>query len=301
MAGSLKEVRERIGSVKNTQQITKAMKMVAAAKLRRAQQAIQKMRPYANKLEQMLVNILSNLEGDASTVFGTEREVKNVCIVMVTSNRGLAGAFNTNIIKATLRRIEEHYSEAFEKGNITLIPIGKRGYDYFRKRYAKQMTIINDHVELFDDLSFDNVKKVSQLLMDRFEEEEYDVVDVAYAHFKNAVQQFAEVERFLPVEKLEREEDEEEKATRADYIFEPDKDSLLDYLVPSILQTQFHKYILDTHASEHGARMTAMDNATENAEELLKDLRISYNKARQEAITKELSEIVGGAAALEGS
>ncbi len=274
------------------------MKMVAAAKLRRAQQAIQQMRPYANKLEQMLVNILSNLEGDASTVFGTEREVKNVCIVIITSNRGLAGAFNTNIVKAALQRMEEQYGEAFKSGNVTLLPIGKRGYDYFRKRYAKELNIINDYVALFDDLSFDNVKRVSQLLMDRFEAEEYDVVDVAYARFKNAVQQFAAVERFLPVEKLEQEEDE--KSTRADYIFEPDKDSLLEYLVPSILQTQFYKYILDTHASEHGARMTAMDNATENAEELLKDLRVSYNKARQEAITKELSEIVGGAAALEG-
>jgi len=298
MAGSLKEVRERISSVKNTQQITKAMKMVAAAKLRRAQQAIQEMRPYAEKLEQMLVNILSNLEGDASTVFGTEREVKNVCIVVITSNRGLAGAFNTNIVKATLGILEEQYADAFEEGRVTLLPIGKRGYDYFRKRYAKKITIIKDYVDLFDDLSFDNVKKVSQLLMDRFEEGKFDVVHIAYARFKNAVQQFAEVERFLPVEKLEQEE--EEKPTKADYIFEPDKDKLLNYLVPSILQTQFQKYILDTHASEHGARMTAMDNATENAEELLKDLRISYNKARQEAITKELSEIVGGAAALEG-
>lgn len=299
MAGSLKEVRERIRSVQNTQQITKAMKMVAAAKLRKAQQAIQQMRPYSEKLEQMLTNILSNLDGDSSTTFGTEREVQRAAIVVITSNRGLAGAFNSNVIKSAVNTINTKYADVLAKGNLTLIPVGKKGFDYFRKRYGKEMTIVSDYVSLFEDLSFDNVKKVSQRLMDGFQAGEFDAIEVSYGRFRNAAVQYAETERFLPVAKLEK--DENAKATKADYIFEPDKEKLLNELVPSILQTQFQKYILDTHASEHGARMTAMGNATENAEELLKNLRVSYNKARQEAITKELSEIVGGAAALEGA
>ncbi len=297
MAGSLKEVRERIRSVMNTQQITKAMKMVSAAKLRRAQTAIQQMRPYAEKLDEMLRNILSNLEGDAQTAFGVERPVERVAIVVVTSNRGLAGAFNSNVIKAALRAMNEKYPEAFRAGKVDMIFIGKKGYDYFRKRYANQVNIIRDHVTLFDDLTFDNTKQVSQRLMDGFAAGNYDAVEVAYARFRNAAMQYMVHEQFLPVPKLERPADQ--PALRADYIFEPGKTELLNYLVPTILQTKFHKYLLETHASEHGARMTAMDKASENADEILRDLRISYNKARQEAITKEILEIVGGAAALE--
>ncbi|MEO1713142.1 MAG: ATP synthase F1 subunit gamma [Bacteroidota bacterium] len=296
---NLKEVRERIASVKNTQQITKAMKMVSAAKLRRAQTAITEMRPYADKLNQMLRNILSNLDGSADTTFGEEREVKNVAVVVVTSNRGLCGAFNSNIIKATLRMIREDFSQHLEDGRLTLIPIGKKGYDFFRKGHP-EIPMNTDYVTLFDDLSFENVSVVSQLLMDGFEGGTYDKVMVAYARFRNAAVQYHEAVQFLPVVKLETEE-EETKAHRADYIFEPNQESLLEYLVPSILQTTFHKYLLDTHASEHGARMTAMDAATENANELLNDLKIAYNKARQEAITSEISEIVGGAAALESA
>jgi len=296
---NLKEVRERIKSVKNTQQITKAMKMVSASKLRRAQMAITQMRPYANKLNEMLVNILSNLEGGANTAFGQERAVENVCVVVVTSNKGLCGAFNNNVIKAAVAKIEENYSGVRKAGKLTILPIGKKGYDYFRKRY-EDCTIVTDHIQLFSDLSFDNVAKVSQSLMDSFEATEYDVIDAAYGRFRNAAVQFPECTQFLPVEKLEKKEGEEGDKHKADYIFEPNKEDLLKHLVPSILQTQFHKFLLDTHASEHGARMTAMDAATENAEELVKELKISYNKARQEAITKELSEIVGGAAALEG-
>lgn len=294
MAANLKEVRERIASVNNTQQITKAMKMVSAAKLRKAQQAIQNMRPYANKLNEMLRNILSNLEGDADTVYGQERPVEKVCLVVVTSNRGLCGAFNSNVIKAAGALMEGKYREQRQAGNLTLMPIGKRGYDHFRKRFKGK--IIADHVELFDDLSFENVSVVARSLMNAFKNNEYDAIEVAYGHFKNAATQYPLTEQFLPVAKLEQENDTN---VRADYIFEPDKKDLLEYLVPSILQNQFHKYMLDTHASEHGARMTAMDKATENAEELLRDLRISYNKARQEAITTEILEIVSGAAALE--
>lgn len=295
MAGSLKEVRERIKSVQNTQQITKAMKMVSAAKLRKAQQAIQQMRPYADKLNQMLRNILSNLEGDADTSFGIVRPVEKACIVVVTSSRGLCGAFNTNVIKAAARAIDEKYSHVRANGNLTIVCVGKKGYDFFRRRY-RDCKVVGDHVELAADLSFDNVSTVARSLMTAFENKEYDAIEVAYGRFKNAATQFPELDQFLPVAKTKQEAD---KKSKANYIFEPDMASLLQYLVPSILQTQFHKYLLDTNASEHGARMTAMDKATENAEELLRNLRISYNKARQESITKEILEIVGGAAALE--
>ena len=299
MSGQLKEVRDRIKSVQNTQQITKAMKMVSAAKLRRAQQAITRLRPYAVKLNEMLRNILSNLDGDASTSYGVERPVNKVCLVVVTSNRGLAGAFNTNIGKLTLQKIQEDYSSQLAEGNVTTIFIGKKGFEYVSKR-MEGLNIIKDHINLFDDLSFDNVSGLSKSLMNHFEDLTYDKIDIVYGQFKNALVQTPTVAPFLPVEKLEQEESGE-KQMKANYVFEPGQEELLEYLVPSILQTQFQRYLLDTHAAEHGARMTAMDNATENANELVRDLKIAYNKARQEAITRELSEIVGGAAALEGS
>ncbi len=297
MSGKLKEVRERMKSVKSTQQITRAMKMVAAAKLRRAQEAIQQMRPYANKLNQMLTNILSSIEGDAVTSFGEERELNKALIVVVTSNRGLCGAFNTNVIRSAVRLIEGPYSKLYDSKRLHMLCIGKKGYEFFKSRFPNA-PMIDEYVELFSDLSFDNVSNVSKRILDAFEEGEYDRIEVAYGRFKNAAMQFAEAVQFLPVAKLEKEE--EESKTRADYLFEPDKEGLLANLVPSILQTTFYRFLLDTNASEHGARMTAMDNATENAEELLKELKITYNKARQEAITKEISEIVGGAAALGG-
>ena len=297
MSGKLKEVRERIKSVKSTQQITKAMKMVSAAKLRKAQQAIQQMRPYADKLNAMLVNILSNLEGDVSSSFGQEREVESALMVVITSNRGLCGAFNTNVIKAAVQTIDEQYGEQRSNGKLSILCIGKRGFDYFRKRYT-DCTIIKDYVTLVEDLTFENSSQVGQRMMDAFENKEYDSISVAYGQFKNAAMQFPQSVQYLPVARLEK---SDSKKTKADYIFEPDKNTLLEHLIPSILQTQFFKFILDTHASEHGARMTAMDKATENAEELMRELKITYNKARQEAITKELSEIVGGAAALESS
>ncbi|MEZ5040481.1 MAG: ATP synthase F1 subunit gamma [Saprospiraceae bacterium] len=297
MAANLKEVRIRIASVKNTQQITNAMKLVSAAKLRKAQQAIQQMRPYANKLNEMLRNILSNLDGDADTEFGKARPIQKACIVVVTSNRGLCGAFNTNVAKEAVNLIENKYAEQRAKGNLSILFIGKKGFDYFKSRYP-ELHFIKDHMDIFSDLTFDKVSSVAKGLMAAFQAHEFDAIDVAYGRFKNAAMQFAEVEQFLPVAKIDKKEGEK---TKADYIFEPSKEGLLSHLVPSILQTQFYKYLLDTHASEHGARMTAMDKATDNAEELLRDLKIMYNKARQEAITNEILEIVGGAAALESA
>lgn len=296
---NLKEVRDRIASVNNTQQITKAMKMVSAAKLRRAQDAITQMRPYANKLDSMLRNILSNLEGDAGTVFGQERPVERACIVVVTSNRGLCGAFNTNVIKAALAAMNGKFANVHARGNLTMLFIGKKGNEYFKKRYADSVNIISDYVNLFDDLSFENTKKVASYLMDNFKSGRFDAVEVAYGEFRNAAIQNTVHVPFLPVPKVALEEGASNH--RADYIFEPSKEGLLSHLVPSILQTQFHKFNLDTQASEHGARMTAMDSATENANDLLRDLKISYNKARQESITNEILEIVGGAAALESA
>ena len=301
MSGALKIVRERIVSVKSTQQITKAMKMVSAAKLKRAQDAITQMRPYADRLNKMLINILSNLEGGINSPLAAEREVQKVAIAVVTSSKGLAGAFNSNIIKAAVAKINTDYSEVRANGNLTIICIGKKSYDYFRKEYS-DCTIIDDHVNLFSDLDYKNLAKVSQMLMDEFATGNYDRIDVSYSKFKNAALQFAQCVQYLPVEKMEgtKAVESTSKEFKADYIFEPGKEELLNHLIPSILQTTFQKYVYDTHASEHGARMTAMDNATENAEELMKDLKVSYNKARQEAITKELAEIVGGAAALGG-
>lgn len=293
---NLKEVRERISSVISTQQITKAMKMVAAAKLRRSQQAILQLRPYSLKLNEILSNILSNVGSDeAGSSFGTERPVKKALVVVITSNRGLCGAYNTNVIKSAVRIIEERYSDLFAKGDVTVLPIGKKGYDFFRRRYP-QAPRIDDYVQLVGkEFSFNESLAVSELLMQQFENEAYDAIELVYSQFKNAATQIFAVERFLPVAKAQV----EENANVADFIFEPGKEEILTGLIPTILKTQFYKAILDASASEHGARMTAMDKASENADELLRDLRINYNKARQEAITKELSEIVGGVAALE--
>lgn len=297
---NLKEVRERIRSVKSTQQITSAMKMVSASKLRRAQQAITELRPYADKLDAMLRNILTNLEGDADTVFNKVRPVNAGCVVVVTSNRGLAGAFNSNVIKAAEASIKELGKGL---GSLDIICIGRKGAEYFRKHYGKRedVRVVTDFQSLFDDLSFDYTKEVPDLIMARFSSGRYDKVYIAYAKFRNAAVQYATSEQFLPVEDIAAREGEAVKESRmkAIYIFEPGKEELLAYLVPTILQTKFQAALLDTHASEHGARMTAMDKATENAQELLRDLKISYNKARQEAITNEILEIVGGAAALE--
>jgi F-type H+-transporting ATPase subunit gamma len=295
---NLKEVRERITSVISTQQITKAMKMVAASKLRRAQQSITQLRPYANKLQAMLSNILASSEEDDNQVsFGVERPVKNALVVLVTSSRGLCGAFNSNLLKTAVQLIHTKYDEAHKAGTLTMLCIGKKGYDFFKKRFPN-IKLISDYVELVGkDFSFNSSEPVSSLLMEQFEKETYDAIDIVYSQFKNAATQFFTVEQFLPVPKATNTDND----TVNDFIFEPNQAEILEVLVPTILKTQFYKTIIDTTASEHGARMTSMDKATDNAEELLKMLKINYNKARQENITRELSEIVGGVAALESA
>lgn len=299
MAGGLKEVRERIKSVMNTQQITKAMKMVSAAKLRKAQNAIVQVRPYADRLNRMLSNILSNLDGDASTSFGKARDVKNVLIVVMSSNRGLCGAFNTNVSKEAAALINSKYDEQRRNGKLNMLFIGKKSYDYFRRRY-RDVNLMDQYISVYDNPAYENVSAVARMLMDEFSSGKYDAIEVVYGRFKNAATVFPTAEQWLPVPKNVTAVTPGTKQKKADYIFEPDQQSLLETLVPSILQLSFHKFLLDTQASEHGARMTAMDKATENAEELLKGLKISYNKSRQEAITTELGEIVSGAMALEG-
>ena len=296
MGANLKEVRERIQSVNSTQQITKAMKVVSAAKLRKAQDAITRLRPYSIKLEEMMTNILSGLEGDTSTDYNRKGNTDRVLMVIVTSNRGLCGAFNSNIIKAAAHKIETDYAIHRDNGSLVLACIGKRGYDFFKKRY-KKVKVVDDHVDMFSDLSFENVSTLTKLIMLRFRQGKYDMIDIVYGSFKNAGIQIPIVEQFLPVEPVQATE-KDETASAVDYIFEPEKEELIRQLVPTILQIQFHKCLLDTHAAEHAARMTAMDKATENANDLLKDLKIHYNKARQESITGELLEIVAGADAL---
>jgi F-type H+-transporting ATPase subunit gamma len=294
---NLKEVRERISSVISTQQITKAMKMVAAAKLRRAQTAIVEMRPYSNKLSSILSNILSNLEGEATTSFGKERPVSNTLLVVVTSNRGLCGGFNSNVSKLALQTGLEKYAAQYEQGNLTYLFIGKKGYDYIKSRAPKANMDLRYVDIVGKNFGFEDSAKVAEEIMESYEAGTYDAVEIIYAQFKNAAVQLFTAEQFLPVAKLPVDEGQAE--VKADFIFEPNKEDLLEFLIPTILKTQLHKTILDSNASEQGARMTAMENATENAEDLLKELKINYNKARQEAITAEISEIVGGVAALE--
>jgi len=296
MGQNLKEVRNRISAVISTQQITKAMKMVAAAKLKKAQDAITQMRPYAEKLHELLVNVLSSTEGDIASTFNDEREVKRVLVVVVTSNKGLCGAFNANIIKKATQLIKDKYSDQLQSKAIVTACIGKKGFDFFRKNYP-QLKHVSDHVNLFDDLSFDNVTLLTNKLMKRFDLGIYDSIEVVYGRFKNAAIQTPIATQLLPVA---MDDTPLEGNVKADYIFEPEKSKLLEELIPGILRVQFQSYLLDTNASEQGARMTAMEMATENANDLLKELRLSYNKARQESITGELLEIVSGAQALEG-
>jgi F-type H+-transporting ATPase subunit gamma len=300
MAGQLKEVRNRIKSVQSTQQITKAMKMVSAAKLRRAQDAIVQMRPYAQKLQEMLSNIVSNSEGGSGMKLATERPAEKILMIVITSDRGLAGAFNANTIKLTKATIAEKYAEQHKKGNLTIWNIGKKGYEHFVKNNYKADASYKD---LFLKLSFENVQQASKAAMKAFEEKEYDVVEIVYSQFKNAATQRFVVERFLPIPRIEAPATTgttKKAAMKSDFIYDPSKEALIAELMPKILNTQLFKAVLDSNASEHGARMTAMDKASENANEMLRSLKISYNRARQAAITTELTEIVSGAAALQG-
>ena len=293
MSGALKEVRNRIKSVQSTQQITKAMKMVSAAKLRRAQDAITQMRPYAQKLQEMLGNIISNSDGDVSIALAAERPVENVMIIVVTSDRGLCGGYNSNLIKLAKLVIGDKYPEQFAKGKVQILPIGKKEYESFTKTGYK---VVNQYWDIFTGLSFAKVQTAAKHAMDAFANKEVDAVELIYSEFKNAATQRFVAEQFLPVQKVEKTEGQK----NADFIFEPDKNVLIAELMPKILNTQLFKATLDANASEHGARMTAMDKASDNANELLKSLKISYNRARQAAITTELTEIVSGAAALQG-
>jgi F-type H+-transporting ATPase subunit gamma len=294
MSGQLKEVRNRIKSIQSGQQITKAMKMVSAAKLRRAQDAILLMRPYAVKLQEMLQNIVSNSEGNIDTPLAAQRPGDKVLVVVITSDRGLCGAFNSNLIKTAKRVIREKYAEQFEKGNVEILPIGKKGYEHFLQNGYK----VNDKFwNIFTSLTFEHVKEAAAVALAGFVNGTYDAVEIVYSEFRNAATQVFVTEQFLPIAKVEN---EDKNNLKADFIFEPEKDILIAELMPKILNTQFFKAILDSHASEHGARMTAMDKATENASEMLRSLKISYNRARQAAITTELTEIVSGAAALAG-
>lgn len=293
---NLKEVRTRIQSVQSTQQITKAMKMVAASKLRKAQDAILQMRPYVQKLYGILENAASSLEGDQQSEYSKERDVEKVLVVVVTSDRGLCGAFNANSVKATLALIEEKYSEQESKNNLWILPLGKKAFEYFKKRNYQ---VVEDYYEIFGDLSFDKAKAAAEFAMNGFLNEEFDAVELVYNEFKNVATQILRTEQFLPV--VRNQEDQKEEEVSTDYIFEPSIEFIIQEMIPRTLKVQFYKAILESNASEHGARMTAMDQATENAGELLNDLRLVYNRTRQAAITGEILEIVGGAEALGGN
>lgn len=289
MSGQLKEVRNRIKSVTSTQQITKAMKMVSAAKLRRAQDAITQMAPYSRKLQEMLSNIVSSASTDMELPLAAERPVERVLFIPITSDRGLCGAYNANVIKLTRSTIEEKYPKA----EITILPLGKKGYDFFTKN---GFNVIDNYWTVFQNLSFENVREAAIYAQQAFLEKKFDRVEIVYSQFRNAAVQNFVSEPYLPIPKVVK----AEGAKNSDFIFEPSKEVLVEELMPKILNTQVFKAILDANASEHGARMTAMDKASENANELLRSLKISYNRARQAAITTELTEIVSGAAALQG-
>lgn len=292
---SLKEVKGRITSVVSTQQITKAMKMVAAAKLRKSQDRITQMRPFAQKLSAILQN-LSAAQSDASADawYSQVREEKKVLIVAVSSDRGLCGSFNSNIFKGVLRLINDKYSAQAAKGNVTILPIGRKAFEFFGKRKG---AMVNDYSALFSTLTFDKVSEVGEFLMNEFKAGNYDKIEIVYNEFKNVATQILRTEQFLPVLPPAA----TKSTTEVDYIYQPDRQEIMVGLIPKSLKVQLFKALLDSNASENGARMTAMDKATDNAGELLKELRLTYNRTRQAAITKEILEIVGGAEALKSA
>lgn len=284
---NLKEIRNRITSVSSTMQITSAMKMVSAAKLKKAQDAITAMRPYADKLTELLQGLSANLDGDSGSQYADVREVRRVLVVSISSNRGLCGAFNSNIIKQSMSLVQGTYGDK----QVDFLTIGKKAHDLIRKRH----TIISDHSAVYDNLTFEAVEAIAEELMQLFAEGKYDRIDLVYNQFKNAVTQIVRTEQFLPIQPAET-----ESSVSADYIFEPSEAEIVEQLIPKSLKTQLFKAIRDSFASEHGARMTAMHKATDNAAELRDQLKLTYNKARQAAITNEILEIVGGAEALAG-
>ncbi|WP_439128362.1 ATP synthase F1 subunit gamma [Polaribacter sp.] len=284
---NLKEIRNRITSIKSTMQITSAMKMVSAAKLKKAQDAIVAMRPYSSKLTELLQNLSATLDGDTGGAYSEQREVSKVLLVVVTSNRGLCGGFNSSITKEVVKTIKEKYANT----SVDLFAIGKKGADVLSKGH----NIIATRNDLYDELTFDNVAAVAEKLMGMFVEGTYDKIEIIYNQFKNAATQIPQVEQFLPIKPIEG---GDASAVNSDYIFEPSKEEIVEALIPKSLKTQLYKALRDSFASEHGARMTAMHKATDNATELRDELLLTYNKARQAAITNEILEIVGGAEAL---
>jgi F-type H+-transporting ATPase subunit gamma len=291
---NLKEIRSRISSTISTQQITKAMKLVSATKLRKATDGIVRMRPYAAKLKEVMANLEDSVEDESLARFFKDRDPRTVLLVIISSDRGLCGAFNTNVIRRTRALLEGKYAAQMAAGKVTILPIGKKGYEFFR-RYP--VTFDNRFMGLFGQLSSENVFSAGDDILKSFLDGQYDRVELVYNHFKNAATQLITNEVFLPVD---MQQNKAKGARKNDYLFEPDKVAILEELIPRSLKTHLYRALLDSNAAEHGARMVAMDKATENAGELLKSLRLQYNQARQAAITREISEIVGGAAALQG-
>ena len=290
---SLKEVKNRITSVVSTQQITKAMKMVAAAKLRKSQERIQQMRPFARKLNALLQNLsAAQVDSDDDNWYSEVREEKKILIIAISSDRGLCGSFNSNVFKGVNRLIEEKYASPFAKGHVTVLTIGKKSSDYFSKR---KCSVHGDFTLLFSSLSFENVSRAAEFVMEAYKHGKYDKVELVYNEFKNVATQILRVEQYLPIVQPQS----DVKTQSVDYIYQPDQEEIITSLIPQSLKVQLYKAVLDSNAAENGARMTAMDKATENAGELLKQLRLTYNRTRQAAITKEILEIVGGAEALK--
>ena len=284
---NLKEIKSRITSVKSTIQITSAMKMVSAAKLKKAQDAIIQLRPYSNKLTEIMSSVSSASEDSSQNKYSEVREVSKILLVPITSNRGLCGGFNANIIKKTI----EIEKELNSKSELTILSIGKKSSEFFKKN---KYNVHSTHDDVFQDVNYEDVSKIAELILNDFANEKFDKVILVYNQFKNAATQIVMQEDFLPLNKTQSENSQE----AVDYIYEPGKDEILNELIPKSLKTQLFKAILDSNASEHGARMTAMHKATDNATELKNELTLSYNKARQAAITGEILEIVGGAEAL---
>ncbi len=292
---NLKEIRTRLNSIKSTKQITSAMKMVAASKLRKAQDKILRLKPYAGKLQEILRGISARIEETENEVsYSRISDPDKILLIVITSNRGLCGAFNSNVIKETTRILKEKYPQQSGSGNVDLITIGKKGADYFRKSKYK---VVGDHSAVFDDLHFETVNVIAEEVMDSFLKGKYDRVEFIYNQFKNAAIQILTNELFLPVE---IDTDEEESETLTDYIYEPGKEEIIRELIPKTLKVQFYRNVLDSYVAEHGARMTAMHMATDNATELIRDLTLDYNKARQASITSQILEVVSGAEALNG-
>lgn len=293
---NLKEVRNRITSVKSTKQITSAMKMVSAAKLRRAQDAIIKMRPYASKLQEIMTDLGESMEGSKENVFAESREMKKVLLVVITSNRGLCGAFNVNVVKRAINLLQNDLASLHAEKGVSIVCYGKKGADLFK---SKGIAVKETNVDIFNDLNFEATSALADGFMEDFKAGTYDRIILVYNRFKNAAVQVLETEQFLPIVEAQV-KDHDGRRVRPDYLFEPGKEEILSELIPKTLKIQLYKALLDSYAAEHGARMTAMHQATENATDLLKELNLSYNKARQAAITKEILEIVSGAEALKG-